>query len=341
MQAFNQSCRQGSFLHQSFELSKGVLGANHDHVTSGSHVYHCSDVCACKQAYSAVQKVLKKGCTCKMACHYQHGIATFCMVIQMHMTLVSLPRNAGKHDASLIVGFQGRCSLNLTMHSFHVNSFVSMQMIIVVVQGLQQQQDAAKAQQAAQAGPRQPTDPRSQDPRLRPQQPHQQPGPPAPPLHPQHLDPQPALYPQGAPGETAPPAPPPGNPGDVEMKPSLEELKNEPGGVRAGTPPQVKQETKVTLCMSLRHVQAAWYSTWLLIELTPKGVLVSFVLSSGMCLSSEICVSIAGHLDLCSSCCKTLCLLGTQSSEAGFVSRILHNTCHCRVIVTVTMLYSC
>ena len=96
--AFNQSCRQGSFLHQSFELSKGVLGANHDHVTSGSHVYHCSDVCACKQAYSAVQKVLKKGCTCKMACHYQHGIATFCMVIQMHMTLLSLPRNAGKHD---------------------------------------------------------------------------------------------------------------------------------------------------------------------------------------------------------------------------------------------------
>ena len=192
------------------------------------------------------------------------------MVIQMHMTLLSLPRNAGKHDASLIVGFQGRCSLNLTMHSFHVNSFVSMQMIIVVVQGLQQQQDAAKAQQAAQAGPRQPTDPRSQDPRLRPQpqQPHQQPGPPAPPLHPQHLDPQSALQPQGAPGEAVP-APPPGNPGDVEMKLSLEELKNESGGLRAGTPPKVKQETKVMLCMSLGHVWAAWYNTWLLIELTP------------------------------------------------------------------------
>ncbi|DBA78475.1 TPA: hypothetical protein ACH3X2_007965 [Trebouxia sp. C0005] len=115
-----------------------------------------------------------------------------------------------------------------------------------LMQGLQQQQDAAKAQQAAQAGPRQPTDPRSQDPRLRPQQPHQQPGPQAAPVHPQHLDPQPALQPQGAPGEPVP-APPPGNPGDVEMKPQLEELKSEPGGLRAGTPPQVKQETKVPI----------------------------------------------------------------------------------------------
>lgn len=117
-----------------------------------------------------------------------------------------------------------------------------------LMQGLQQQQDAAKAQQASQAGPRQPTDPRSQDPRLRPQpqQPHHQPGPPAPPLHPPCVDPQPALQPQGAPGEPVP-APPPGNPGDVEMKPSLEELKSEPGGLRAGTPPQVKQETKVPI----------------------------------------------------------------------------------------------
>jgi len=54
----------------------------------------------------------------------------------------------------------------------------------------------------------------------------------------------------------------------VEMKPSLEELKSEPGGLRAGTPPQVKQETKVQLCMS-----------------------------SGKCLASDICVSKAGHLD--------------------------------------------
>ena len=125
-------------------------------------------------------------------------------------------------------------------------------MIIVVVQGLQQQQDAAKAQQAVQTGPRQPTDPRSQDPRVRlqPQQPHQQPGPPAPPLHPPHLDPQPALQPQGAPGDLVP-APPPGNPGDVQMKPSVEWLNNEPGRLRAGTPPQVKQENKVMLCLSL------------------------------------------------------------------------------------------
>ncbi len=172
--------------------------------------------------------------------------------MQMNMTFL---RYLGML-ANLIAGFQGHSCLPLTAHSFHVNSSVTIQMIMIVVQGLQQQQDAAKAQQAAQAGPRQPTDPRSQDPRLRPQpqQPHQQPAPPAPTLHPQHPDPQPALQPQGGPGETAPPAPPPGNPGDVEMKPSLEELKNEPGGVRAGTPPQVKQETKVMLCVSLRHV---------------------------------------------------------------------------------------
>ncbi|DBB00785.1 TPA: hypothetical protein ACH3X1_000717 [Trebouxia sp. C0004] len=117
-----------------------------------------------------------------------------------------------------------------------------------LMQGLQQQQNAAKAQQAGQAGPRQPTDPRTQDPRLRPQpqQPHQQPGPPAPLSHPPHLDPQPALQPQGAPGEPVP-APPPGNPGDVEIKPSLQELKSEPGGLRAGTPSQIKQETKVPI----------------------------------------------------------------------------------------------
>ena len=217
--------------------------------------------------------------------------------MQMNMALLRLLRNVDKPEASLAVGCQGRPSLHLTMHA--------LQMIMVVVQGLQQQQDAAKAQQAAQAGPRQPTDPRSQDPRLRPQpqQAHQQPAPPAPPLHPQHLDPQPALQPQGAPGEPVP-APPPGNPGDVEMKPSLEELNNEPAGLRAGTPPQVKQETKVKLCMS-----------------------------SGMCLASMICVSKAGHLDLCSSHCKTLYLLGPQSSKAGLVSCMLHNTCQCRVIV--------
>ena len=58
--------------------------------------------------------------------------------------------------------------------------------------------------------------------------------------------------------------------------------------------------------MSLRHVQAAWYSTWLLIELMPKGILVSYVLSSGMCLASEICVIKAGHLDLCSLLCKNV-----------------------------------
>ena len=194
------------------------------------------------------------------------------------MALLRSLRNVGKSGASLVVSRQGRFSPNLTMHAIHVSSFVSIQMITVVVQGLQQQQDAAKAQQAAQAGPRQPTDPRSQDPRLRPQQPHQQPGPQAAPVHPQHLDPQPALQPQGAPGEPVP-APPPGNPGDVEMKPQLEELKSEPGGLRAGTPPQVKQETKVRLCMS-----------------------------SSMCLALYVCMSEAGHLDLCSSFCKMLCL---------------------------------
>ena len=184
-------------------------------------------------------------------------------------------------------------------------------MIMVVVQGLQQQQDAAKAQQAAQAGPRQPTDPRSQDPRLRPQpqQPHQQPRVPAPPSHPPHLDPQPALQPQGAPGEPVP-APPPGNPGDVEMKPSLEELKSEPGGLRAGTPPQVKQETKVQLCMS-----------------------------SGKCLASVL-VKLVTLTDT-AHVAKMLCLQVTQSSKAGLVTCMLHNTCQRRVIVVVTILCSC
>lgn len=110
------------------------------------------------------------------------------------------------------------------------------------MQGLQQQQDAAKAQQATQAPPHQPTDPKSQDPRLRSQP--QPPGPPATPPYTPQLDPRLAGQPQ-ADLAGGVPAPPPGNPGDVDMKPAPEALKSESGGAGAAIPPPVKQESQV------------------------------------------------------------------------------------------------
>ena len=42
--------------------------------------------------------------------------------MQLNMALLTLLRNVGKPDASLVVGCQGCSSLNLTMQAIHVAS---------------------------------------------------------------------------------------------------------------------------------------------------------------------------------------------------------------------------
>lgn len=139
------------------------------------------------------------------------------------------------------------------------------------MQGLQQQQDAAKAQQAAQAPPHQSTDPKSQDPRLRPQQ--QPPGPPGTPPRAPQLDPRLAGQPQ-ADLAGGVPAPPPGNPGDVDMKSEL-------GGAGAAIPPPVKQETQVWLPHVLTRSLA---STALTTDFCRRSCRESSLLHTGNCV---------------------------------------------------------
>ncbi len=52
----------------------------------------------------------------------------------------------------------------------------------------------------------------------------------------------------------------------------------------------------ITMLQAVLHIAwAAWYNAWLLIKLTPKGVVPSFLHVGLMCLSQPMLLCLAAH----------------------------------------------